>query len=221
MEVKAMRSYLPQPRYRGRSFLRGLLIRLLAAALLLLLAWGLLKFNATGTWTAGGLQYLVTKKYNLSDLGGQLQKAGQKGWQAVTSGTKLAGSKLSGNGSRPQLPVTGSLVRGFGWYQDSSGWPRFNEGIDLKVQQKAAVHAVLSGRVESVRNDSALGTVVVVTHSGNRASLYGRLGQAAVAAGDSVKAGATLGHAADVYVHFEWRSGDSLTDPLQEVPGGS
>ncbi len=114
----------------------------------------------------------------------------------------------------PAFPVTGKVVRGFGWQPDSSGWPRFHEGIELAVAKGSLVRAVLPGEVVRVGEDKVLGKVVVLSHGAGRSSLYGRLGGVAVVEGEAVARGQVLGVVAGDFFHFEMREGSRLVDPL-------
>ena len=91
------------------------------------------------------------------------------------------------------LPVNGKLARGFGWQKGSDGWPRFSDGVELQVDKGAPVRAVLPGQVSRVFSDPTLGTVVVVDHSDQLATLYGRLDAVGVQSGQQVDQGQVLG----------------------------
>ncbi|MGB9793108.1 MAG: peptidoglycan DD-metalloendopeptidase family protein [Thermacetogeniaceae bacterium] len=195
---------------------KSLAYRALAALVVLGLVWGI--------WQAGGqparllgkaLDYLLTKNYDLkavaTDFAEYLSKPGLD--------VKVMGplEKSEKTASLPDLPVTGSLARGFGWQQDNVGWPRFYQGIELKVKRGAPVKAVLSGRVTRVMEDKALGKVVVIEHSQELGSLYGRLGEVGVKAGQEVVQGQMIGTVEGEYFHFELRRGDRLVDPILEL----
>ncbi len=204
---------------RGRWLLRwakSLGYRSLAALVVLGLVWGV--------WQAGGyparllrecLDYLFTKNYDLRAVAtGLAEYLSKPGLDVKVMGPLDEEGKAA---SLPALPVTGSLARGFGWQRDQVGWPRFYQGIELKVERGAPVKAVLSGRVTRVMEDKALGKVVVIEHPGDLASLYGRLGEVGVKAGQDVVQGEMIGTVAGDYFHFELRRGDRLVDPILEL----
>lgn len=190
--------------------------RALIALVVLGLVWGL--------WQAGGhsarfmreaVDYLLAKNYDLTAVAtGVADYLGRPGLDVKVMGP------LDEEGSRsslPDLPVSGSLARGFGWQQDQFGWPHFYQGIELKVKKGTPVRAVLPGKVTRVMEDRALGRVVVIEHAQDAASLYGRLGDIGVKAGQEVVQGQMIGTVEGDYFHFELRRGDRLVDPIQEL----
>lgn len=193
---------------------KSLACRALAALVVFCIVWGI--------WQAGGypaqllrecLDYLLTKNYDFKAVATGLADYLSKPALDV----KVMGPLEEENAFLPDLPVTGSLARGFGWQRDQVGWPRFYQGIELRVERGAPVKAVLSGRVTRVMEDKALGKIVVIEHSKDVASLYGRLGEVGVKAGQEVVQGQMIGTVAGDYFHFELRRGDRLVDPIEEL----
>lgn len=87
----------------------------------------------------------------------------------------------------------------------------------MAVASGAPVRAVLPGKVNRVFQDPNLGTVVVVDHSDQLATLYGRLDTVGVQSGQQVDQGQVLGTVAGTFLHFEMRDGDQLVDPVQHL----
>jgi hypothetical protein len=58
--------------------------------------------------------------------------------------------QVSTSGDLACLPVSGKLVRGFGWQKDDANWPYYHEGVELSVAKGALVRAVLPGKVVRV-----------------------------------------------------------------------
>jgi murein DD-endopeptidase MepM/ murein hydrolase activator NlpD len=199
---------------------KDLCFRLLAALVIFMLAWGLSLAGGTmGQDARSGIDYVLHANYNVRNLSlapviDQVDAVlGIRGGLDVSVGTPLLqGSAIS---IQPGLPVSGKLVRGFGWQKDSSGWPYFSDGVELQVQTGAPVQAVLSGKVSRVFKDTNLGTVVVVDHNGQLSTLYGRLGAVQVQSGQQVNEGQVLGAVDGSFLHFEMRDGDQLIDPVQ------
>ncbi len=167
--------------------------------------------------TREGINYLLTKHYDFSSVITRVADyLGDKPGLDVKVMGPLEDEK-SASQKLPDLPVTGRLARGFGWQRDQYGWPRFYQGIELRVSEGAPVCAVLPGRVTRVMEDRALGKVVVIEHLQQAASLYGRLGNVGVKAGEEVAQGQMIGTVAGSYFHFELRRGDRLVDPIVEL----
>jgi murein DD-endopeptidase MepM/ murein hydrolase activator NlpD len=214
-----MKGWLPDPRrVMLHCRVRSLLLRFGLAVVLVTLAWGALQLGGvTSELTHNGVEYLLNRHYNLAQLADKLVGTFQKRQGLDVKVSTLPGT--GGSGTRLELPVTGDLVRGFGWQKNSDGWPRYNEGIELRVTAGSMVRAVLPGKVVRVVSDQALGKVVIIEHSQDCASLYGRLGEVKVKNGDQVVQGDFLG-TSTAYLHFEWREVDRLVDPVQRFQQG-
>ena len=93
--------------------------------------------------------------------------------------------------------------------------PRSVWGVSGRVASGGtAVTAAGSGQVAAITRDSAGTPIIVVRHEGDLMSVYTNLGDVAVAKGDSVSAGQSLGQAGDAgFVHFEIRRGFESVDP--------
>lgn len=71
---------------------------------------------------------------------------------------------------------------------------RTHEGLDIAAKQGDEVHAAADGTVASVENDELYGTTVTIDHGAGMKTVYSNLEDTpTVAAGDSVKAGDTIG----------------------------
>lgn len=201
---------------------KDLIYRLLSALVIFALAWVLVLAGGPGGQLArGGIAYVLNANYDLmhvnwSPVIDQVSAllGFKKGLDVKVGNPLLQGSDAS---QQSGLPVTGQLVRGFGWQKGSDGWPRFSSGVELAVAKGAPVRAVLPGKVGRVASDPTLGTVVVVDHSDQSASLYGRLDAVGVQQGQQVDQGQVLGTAGSTFVHFEMRDGDQLVDPAQHL----
>ena len=104
-------------------------------------------------------------------------------------------------------PVAGDIIRDFCvtelLYDRTMGDWRTHNGADFSATTGEAVMAVADGTVREVYRNDFYGTCVVITHAGGMESTYyGLAEQATVAAGDSVKAGDTIG-SVGTGCHFE------------------
>ncbi|RQD76761.1 MAG: M23 family metallopeptidase [Candidatus Syntrophonatronum acetioxidans] len=124
-------------------------------------------------------------------------------------------------------PLQGEITAEFHQVYQVGSQYRLHQGIDLKAPRGASVQASLSGQVEKVTRDPALGEIVVLSHPGNFQTLYGNLDQARVEEGQQVKKGekialvgetALLDASRDSFLHFEVREGDIPRDPLEYLP---
>ena len=79
---------------------------------------------------------------------------------------------------------------------------------------RPAAEVAAEAAAAGIVRDSAGTPIIVVRHEGDLMSVYTNLGDVAVAKGDSVSAGQSLGQAGDAgFVHFEIRRGFESVDP--------
>lgn len=74
------------------------------------------------------------------------------------------------------------------------------------------MRAVAAGKVSFAEEFMTYGNLVIVDNGGGFFSLYGNLKDIAVAVGDAVEQGATLGHASST-LYFELRKSGEPVDP--------
>lgn len=121
----------------------------------------------------------------------------------------------------PSLPVSGRVLRGYGWTTDSlDGMERFHPGVDIACAEGTPVKAALAGTVAQVGEDRVYGPYVLLRHGEETYTLYAQVRDIQVKEGDRVKAGQTLAYAGaegevgQAGLHFEYREGAKLADPL-------
>lgn len=129
-------------------------------------------------------------------------------------------------------PVAGNVTATYSrdtltYSQTMADW-RTHEGLDIAANMGDLVSCAADGTVTAVYEDDFLGTVVMVSHSGDLATLYGNLMEAtAVAVGDEVTAGQTLGQvgttalleaAEPAHLHFEVFYQGEPMDPMSYLP---
>lgn len=129
-------------------------------------------------------------------------------------------------------PLVGEVIATFSqdtlsYSQTMEDW-RTHEGLDIAAEAGALVSATQDGTVTAVYEDDYLGNVVVVSHSGDLATLYANLADSpAVAVGDTVTAGQTLGEIGNTalletaepdHLHFEVFQNGNAMDPMEYLP---
>ncbi len=123
-----------------------------------------------------------------------------------------------GNPNAPfMLPVSGSILRGY----QATGRNR-NEGIDYQTEPLAVVLAAGDGTIALVSESlGGLGTIILIRHSNDLITVYGRIGTVNVAKDDAVRKGQTIGRVAPgnpPILHFEVRVGTESVNPAQYLP---
>ena len=129
-------------------------------------------------------------------------------------------------------PLKGNVTATFSldtltYSQTMNDW-RTHQGLDIAATMGDLVTATQDGTVTAVYEDDFLGTVVVVSHSGDLATLYGNLmDSTAVAVGDTVHCGQNLGQVGnsalleagdEPHLHFEVFSQGQHMDPMEYLP---
>jgi lipoprotein NlpD len=113
-------------------------------------------------------------------------------------------------------PLSGTIVNRFG----PQGSGRINQGIDIAATPGAGVRAASAGTVAYVGTGvPGYGGLILLRHDGSWISAYGRIAGAAVAKGDSVRAGQVLGKSSGEPLHFELRRARVPVDPVKYLPG--
>jgi len=111
-------------------------------------------------------------------------------------------------------PVSGSIARG---YQPTGR--NKNEGLDYATAAGATVVAADDGTVALVSDSlGGLGTIVLIRHSNDLMTVYGRVTGVTVAKGDTVQQGQSIGKVAPAdtpIMHFEVRVGTESVNPTR------
>ncbi len=200
------------PSHRAKGFFIRLIV---AVCIFVVILLSLISDSVWGNTVRTGVEYLLTKNY---DLSGYLAKISQRMPDLQILGHQPdIEVEVSTQGKLTDLPVSGKLIRGFGWQQEENDWPVFVPGIELSVDKGAVVRTVLPGKVVSVDTDSVLGRIVVIEHDKDCATLYGMLGEIGVKPSQDVAQGQVIGTAAGTIFHFQLREGDRLVDPLTRL----
>ena len=117
-------------------------------------------------------------------------------------------------------PVGGTLVKRFGLEKDARfGTQTLQQGIEIDAFPEIEVRAVHPGRVVFADQFVGYGMMVIVDHGQREHTLYGRLGELRVSAGDLVNEGSLLGLLPNTLetgsgLHFEVRVHGRPEDPL-------
>lgn len=208
----------------GRVFGKGYYIALLCAAAIGLC--GFLYYRSTGN------EPLVHNDPTLNagaTMPADDVQAGIAGPQTLTP----EGEQTQPGTTNPKKPLkTGSPVEGqtvavfsvdaLCYNQTTRDW-RTHDGMDIAAEQGTKVCAAADGEVYTVYEDDELGMTVVIRHDGGYVTKYASLSeQVAVAPGDPVRLGQTIGTvgtsalletAAGDHVHFSVSQNDQPVDP--------
>ncbi len=126
----------------------------------------------------------------------------------VTAPTTLAPARFV-------WPLNGAIVSRFG----RIGNGRANQGIDIAATDGARISAASAGTVAYVGTGvPGYGGLVLVRHDGNWISAYGRVANASVIKGETVRSGQTLGKSGIEPLHFELRRARVPVDPVKYLP---
>jgi murein DD-endopeptidase MepM/ murein hydrolase activator NlpD len=119
-----------------------------------------------------------------------------------------------------QRPLPGVKGRNFGRRRVFNGEPRSpHSGTDLSAPQGTPVQAAAGGVVALADDHYFSGRIVVLDHGGGIYTAYAHLSQIDVAAGDSVRAGQTIGRVGatgrvtGAHLHWGARAGGARVNP--------
>lgn len=216
------------PEERPRKSFRKTFLRFTVALAILALLLALKEIpNPLDTWVRENLRYILTTEWNIQPV---LQRAVQVGLQMVNENYPFSGNsgqefrETLGRGGFAEdflLPVSGKVVRKFGWFPDPlDGLERFHPGIDIAASSGTPVKAARSGKVVRTGKDPSLGYFILLDHGEGIYTLYAGLAPGKMAPGEAVTAGQVIGRigeSGDVPgggLHFELREQNKLVDPL-------
>ncbi len=126
-------------------------------------------------------------------------------------------------------PLSGDTIAGYAMdclsYNETTRDWRVHNGIDIAAEAGTPVCAAAAGTVYTVFKDDTMGYTVVIRHEGNYVTTYSSLSQdVAVAAGDEVAVGDTIGTVANSallesalgdHLHFSVSYKDEPMDPAE------
>ncbi|MBE7018153.1 MAG: M23 family metallopeptidase [Ruminococcaceae bacterium] len=129
-------------------------------------------------------------------------------------------------------PVAGQIENGYSmdalvYNRTMRDW-RTHDGLDIAAELGAQVKAVADGTVEKVYSDDAMGTTVVLAHSGGLRSVYSNLAESpTVKEGEAVAGGSVIGSVGTTalcetgevhHLHFAMSLNGKSVDPAKYLP---
>lgn len=117
---------------------------------------------------------------------------------------------------RMVLPISGIVVRSYGWYNSPNDNKQlWHGGVDIKAQPGENVKVSADGTVTKVLYDSRNGYSVIVKHKNYLTSVYGNLMSVTVNGDQMVKQGQIIGKVGKSQIHFEIRRRGTTENPLE------
>lgn len=128
------------------------------------------------------------------------------------------------------FPVSNRVLRAFckdHYFSETLGeWVTHN-GVDFEASEGDAVKAAADGKITAIRQDALWGDVIEIRHEGNLITRYCGVTADAIAEGQSVQAGDTIGKLSAVpaevldgaHLHMELVVNGTYTDPLTLIKG--
>ena len=149
----------------------------------------------------------------------------------TTAPSETGGETTGTKPVKTMWPVEGETAAAYAvdklaYNETTRDW-RVHNGVDLTAAAGTEVQAAADGTVYTVYDDDLMGTTVVIRHSGGYVTTYSSLSEeTAVAAGDTVYCGDTIGtvgqtalteKALEPHVHFSVTCNDQWMDPAEFV----
>ncbi len=123
-------------------------------------------------------------------------------------------------------PISGRVTSPYGYrIHPIFGTKRLHTGIDIAGSSGSPIAAAGSGRVILAETYGGYGRAVVIDHGGGLATLYAHQSSLAVAVGDRVDRGDTIGYVGcsgsctGPHLHFETRENGAKVDPMKYLNG--
>jgi murein DD-endopeptidase MepM/ murein hydrolase activator NlpD len=172
--------------------------------------------------------------YGTSDVGGPLMPVGADDpFEAEVEELDDALTKLDGvRRAAVRLPIANpapgqSVTSGFGVRRDPLiGRPAFHAGIDFRASVGVPVRASGAGTVIKAGWNGGYGRMVEIDHGNGLTTRYAHMSRLKVAEGDTVAAGAVIGHAGSSgrstgpHLHYEVRRNGKATNPVRFISAG-
>ena len=149
--------------------------------------------------------------------------------QPSEEATQPSEVKVPRTALKTALPVQGNAIGVYAMdclsYNETTRDWRVHNGVDYAAEEGAPVAAAADGTVYTTYEDDTLGYTVVIRHEGGYTTRYSSLREdLAVAPGDAVVMGQTIGYAGDTalvesvmgaHVHFSVSCQDQPMDPAE------
>ncbi|HVM18916.1 MAG TPA: M23 family metallopeptidase, partial [Egibacteraceae bacterium] len=120
-----------------------------------------------------------------------------------------------------QWPANGPKTSDYGWRTHPIfGTRRFHAGIDIGSGYGAPIVAALGGTVIEAGSRGGYGNTIIVDHGGGLTTLYAHQSSFAVATGQQVSRGDTIGYVGSTgystgpHLHFEVRVNGATRNPM-------
>ena len=204
--------------------------QLLVSGAVLLALFGLFNTNIPfGGALKNGVRYLMTAETDVQPVLHKIvQISAQTGnleWPLVDDipqASKAAILEVPASAVL-QLPVSGKLVRTYGWIVDPGEQvQKFHEGVDLAVPVGTSVKAAADGQVINTGEMQGFDKYVLVRNKSGEMARYANLSEIKVQDGQVVKAGEVLAESGmeegnQPHVHFEVIVDSRPVDPLGKL----
>ncbi len=122
---------------------------------------------------------------------------------------------------RLQMPIQGRLTSPYGYrIHPILNVRKLHTGLDIAASTGTVIHAAGDGSVVFSGRWGGYGNCVIIDHGGGMATLYGHCSRLAVAEGQSVRQGQTIGYVGSTgmstgpHLHFEVRKDGRTVDPM-------
>jgi len=202
---------------------RRLLWQTIASVVIFFLVFGVFQFEYP---FLGPVQATVkgwfTQDYNIEPVIRFFSAVGLWGdtfEKAAMEASRIQPSELT-------VPVSGQIVKPYGWVLSSDKTQVFHEGILIAAPENTPIRAAIAGKVSRIANEEELGRIVEVTTEQGYLTTYGHCKEILVNLNDPVTAGQVIarvgktGKTGSSQLFFRILSQGEPLDPAQFfIPG--
>ncbi|MBP2649627.1 MAG: Peptidase [Firmicutes bacterium] len=212
--------------YGEEEYDYGWLKKTVIALIVFAIAYGANVSETTvGKGVTDGLKYVLTTPTDFDYIGEVLEKYLPQDMDvAVIKRIRETMAKPADPLLYMAKPVDGKLVKMFGWYTDpATKEEKLSDGITIAAVPGTLVKAAASGKVKAVAESAQYGRILIIEHSHDVDTVYGKLDDILVKPDEQVSQGqvvASVGKSANLEVselYFEIRDKGKAIDPLTRI----
>lgn len=161
-----------------------------ASLLIFLMIWGIFQFNSPVVQPVQAkIKGWFTEDYDITPVLKFFNEVGL--WGDTFDRAAFEASQLPENPGPLTVPVSGQIIKPFGWVISENQGQSFHDGIVIAAPEGAPIKAALGGVVTRLANEAGVGRTVEITGNGF-VFTYGHCGEVLVNLNDEIHTGQVI-----------------------------